>query len=206
MSVLETFGILDYELKEKSSTMSQTVESNVQNETELFSRVTFNDNVAKIYAKSMKIGDNFQLLRFSESDEEIVYLEKKDQRMFTKSDGCDIYTCVYNVIFSDSFTCPVLYLNVHKSNGRLLTYEEIYEFFHLHNDKSDNLVLTQQDHPYTNKPFYYLHPCKTNDLMIATRMSSSSERAINLTLKWLSFTFAALGIPLSLDYALDKHQ
>jgi hypothetical protein len=180
-----------------------------------FTRELFNENVKAICERSKQIGDTFELLAAA-GDQNGLYLEKKDQQMIRG----DVHTFVYDIIYSDSFTCPVLYLNVYQSNGRTWSYKDVYGHFKLASDGEDEmknvdaLVLTQQEHPYlsSGRPFYYLHPCRTLDWMRASRVvdhddertssSSSSLSSGNPTLKWLSFTFSALGIPLSLQYAL----
>jgi ubiquitin-like-conjugating enzyme ATG10 len=144
----------------------------------------------------------------------------------SSSSGCilNLITFVYHVIYSESYAVPVLYLNAYKSNGKCLSFDELYEHFELTNEKSDGfkaeqqMIITQQEHPFLfNKPFYFLHPCKTSKWMHDTvPMPTNGDgdgdddneprkmTATNYTLKWLSFTFSALNIHLDIKYSLLK--
>nr|AWV66634.1 ubiquitin-like--conjugating enzyme ATG10 [Brachionus rotundiformis] len=160
-------------------------------------RSVFNDNIREVYSKSSKLGDNWNLIVF---DKNIIYLEKKEQQMYQN----EIITIVYHIIYSESYAVPVLYLNISKSNGSIFKYDEIYSFYNLNqvsNYQESGLILTQQEHPLLFKPFYFMHPCKTSQWMNETKLSTC--QSINFTLKWLSFVFSALRIPLDIKYALD---
>ena len=174
-------------------------------------REDFNKNINEIFYKSKLIGDSWKLLKASVNQDALFYLERIEQKCINpnKQDEAEaqseIYTFVYHVIFSDSFSVPVLYLNVYKSNGSSLNYDELYSYFNLNSKLNDayDLVITQQEHPILFKPFYYVHPCKTADWMIATNPNpESSESILNYTLKWMSFVFASFNVNLDVKYGL----
>nr|AWV66709.1 ubiquitin-like--conjugating enzyme ATG10 [Brachionus calyciflorus] len=160
-------------------------------------RSVFNQNIIEIYEKSIKLGDTWQLIKVNE---DVYYLEKKDQKFINN----EILTLIFHIIYSESYNVPVLYLNMFKSNGSIAKYNDIYSFFNLNNLKNEerdsDLILTQQEHPILFKPFYYMHPCKTSQWMSATKIGENDN--FNFTLKWLSFVFSALRIPLDIKYAL----
>ena len=175
-----------------------------ESNTSLVNQVTFNKNINEIYQKSIRIGDSWKLIHLNE-DTDIFYLEKSEQKFMANLS--DIYTFIYHVIYSEAFSVPVLFLNAYKSNGRVLNYDEIYSYFHLDRDltykeNGNLLILTQTEHPFLAKPFYFLHPCKTRDWMKATQFTKASSSS-NFTLKWLSFVLASLGIQFDLKYALE---
>jgi ubiquitin-like-conjugating enzyme ATG10 len=168
------------------------------------SKSIFNQDIKEILEKSVLLGDDWKIFELFDGN---LYLEKTEKK-FIRSQN-DIYTFIYHVIFSDSFSVPVLYLNVYKSNGKILEYDELYSYYDLEykspgdNDSSTILIITQQDHPYLYKPFYFLHPCKTLEWMSVTKIDSGQTS--NFTLKWLSFVFASLNISLNLKYGLNKN-
>ena len=69
-------------------------------------------------------------------------------------------------------------------------------------------LLSQQEHPITFKPFYFLHPCKTSEWMILTKVAepSGSDCDIlqikNYTLKWLSFVFFSMNVEFDLKFGM----
>nr|XP_006814594.1 PREDICTED: ubiquitin-like-conjugating enzyme ATG10-like [Saccoglossus kowalevskii] len=75
----------------------------------------------------------------------------------------------YHIIYSDSYSLPVLYFNSYKEDGRLLTLDEIWEnipcLYQTHVKEEKWSFVTQQDHPILCRPFYQLHPCHTADVM-----------------------------------------
>ena len=77
-------------------------------------------------------------------------------------------------------------------------------------------LLSQQEHPITFKPFYFLHPCKTSEWMKMTSRFGSNEDddaeqsgsvpdilpVQNYTLKWLSFVFSSMNIDFDLKFGM----
>ena len=186
-------------------------------------REIFNQNIHEICLKSNLIGDSWNLLsvppKNTLKEEPILYLEKSEQECVKIEDSIDeIYTFTYHIIFSDSFAVPVLYLNVSKSSGCLLTHDELYSYYNLlkpsdsqiERDPVYDLVITQQEHPILFKPFYFVHPCKTADWMSLIARANSQEEDVqeklrnceNYTLTWMSFVFSSFNIKLDTKYGL----
>ncbi len=205
-------------------------------------RSEFNENISEIYIKSKKLQDfSWSLIECHQTVDQqtsklqfsytkidpthkinqrdgVLYLEKVNQRLVELDSSCkEILTFVYNVVYSDSYNVPVLYLNAFKSTGSQLNSEEFKKLFIAHEqlnhesaDARIHLVnlLSQQEHPLVFKPFYFLHPCKTADWMYATEINNQIKDAytpkkINYTLKWLSFVFFALNINFNFNFSLD---
>ncbi len=188
--------------------------------TSYLSRETFNQNINEIHLKSRLIGDSWSLLEIPSNlpnkNETLIYLEKIEQKLVEQ----EIYSFTFHVVYSESYSVPVLYLNVSKSNGCLLTHDELYEYFKLakSSDSSNSiydLIITQQEHPLLFKPFYFVHPCKTADWMSIIsekKMDEEGEENVksedlavhldNYTLTWLSFVFSSFKINLDTKYGL----
>ena len=90
-------------------------------------------------------------------------------------------TFEYHVIYSRSFSVPVLYLNAFKASGNLLSLSEMWEYIpSVHKDRLHHerwTFLTQVEHPYLGIPFYYLHPCHTSDLMGCISLSFDKNQS-----------------------------
>ena len=131
-------------------------------------REEFDADIGAISSKSNRLGDSFRLVEARIETLTVRYLVKREQ--FSTSDN-ELLTCEYHVVYSDSFQCPVLYLNVSRSNGSLLSYQDLYAVLKLDlPDSPADMIFTQQDHPVLNIPFFYLHPCKTREWMDETKI------------------------------------
>ncbi|XP_076462364.1 ubiquitin-like-conjugating enzyme ATG10 isoform X2 [Babylonia areolata] len=112
-----------------------------------------------------------------------------------------ILRCQYHVVYSHSYSVPVLFFNVCKSDGSRLSLEEVWrrvphEFqqrFHHHKWAT----LTQQEHPLLGSPFFMLHPCHTATLM--SQVPCPQDKRYYLV-KWLSSVGPVVGLHLPPAY------
>jgi ubiquitin-like-conjugating enzyme ATG10 len=114
--------------------------------------------------------------------------------------GGGMLTWEYHVLYSHSYSVPVLYFNAWINDGRLLSLEDVW--CHVHASFQDSLqenrwsVLTQQEHPVLRRPFYMLHPCCTAELL-----SCLQEHSANIVVTWLSTVGPVVGLTLCPQYA-----
>ncbi|KAL2936107.1 Ubiquitin-like-conjugating enzyme ATG10 [Bienertia sinuspersici] len=66
--------------------------------------------------------------------------------------------------------------------------------------------ITQQEHPYLNRPWYTLHPCGTNELMKLLQSNTSASddevRAECYFISWLSVVSQVVGLKIPLQMAV----
>jgi len=92
------------------------------------------------------------------------------------SDGADVVACdtwvqscsdnvhVYDfhVVYSYSYKVPVLYFQGHRSDGQLLTLDEIKQHLPSNSLKvlseSKWTFITREEHPHLSRPWFTLHP------------------------------------------------
>ncbi len=180
------------------------------NELNTITRKLFNQNIIEIYEKSKLIDNNWKLIKTNELDDHenvlIYYLECVEQNLTNN----ELISLTFHIIYSSSYNVPVLYLNINRSNGSLLSYKETYDYFKikLEQDSVEDLILTQQEHPILFKPFYFIHPCKTSKWMCESLINDTNQDKvdINYTLKWLSFVFSAFNLKLNLKYGMTLEQ
>ncbi|GJV74976.1 ubiquitin-like-conjugating enzyme ATG10 isoform X1 [Tanacetum coccineum] len=85
------------------------------------------------------------------------------------SDDDDGHRYDFHVVYSSSYRVPVLYFRAHSSDGQPLSLDEIEK--NLPTRSANALIeskwtfITQQEHPYLNRPWYTLHPCGTSEWM-----------------------------------------
>ncbi|KAK6628756.1 hypothetical protein RUM43_002572 [Polyplax serrata] len=105
----------------------------------------------------------------------------------------------YHVLHSLSYQVPVIYFNVWNSNGQLLSLDELWNAV---NPGFKEIVLknkwytvTQNEHPYLFKPFFYFHPCHTEDFL-----NSFCDEKCNSLITWLSSIGQVIWLELNSTY------
>ncbi|KAE9611154.1 hypothetical protein Lalb_Chr07g0194661 [Lupinus albus] len=75
----------------------------------------------------------------------------------------------FHIVYSPSYRVPVLYFRACHSDGQPLSFDEIEKDLPGHSSKllseSKWTFITNEEHPYLNRPWYKLHPCGTSDWM-----------------------------------------
>ncbi|KAF8704247.1 hypothetical protein HU200_031745 [Digitaria exilis] len=136
------------------------------------------------------------------------------------SDGADIVACdtwvqsssynvhVYDfhVVYSYSYKVPMLYFQAYRSDGQLLTLDEIKQDL-----PSDSLkvlseskwtFITREEHPYLCRPWFTLHPCATSDwmkLLLEEGKVAYEEQSLRYLPAWLSVVGQAVGLKIPLE-------
>ena len=116
----------------------------------------------------------------------------------------------YHVVYSVSYSVPTLYLNAYHQNGKSLSIDDIWKLIpSFYGPSTDTKweILSQQEHPILNRPFYYIHPCHTSTAL-STVYSKSKDTSdlgnipdrTNYILTWLSMFGPMVGLSLSLKY------
>ena len=74
----------------------------------------------------------------------------------------------YHIVYSLAFSVPVLYFNATDEKGKAMTYDNVWSLI---NCKNKWETVTQGMHPFLGTPFFYFHPCKTNELLNLIKQS-----------------------------------
>ncbi|XP_026722441.1 ubiquitin-like-conjugating enzyme ATG10 [Athene cunicularia] len=112
----------------------------------------------------------------------------------------------YHILYSSSYQVPVLYFRACFLDGRPLTLDEIWKNVHAcyqaHLLEGPWDTITQQEHPLLGQPYFFLHPCRTNEFMSPILTSSQKQnRHTNYIILWLSTVGPVVGLNLPLSYA-----
>ncbi|KAM3251496.1 ubiquitin-like-conjugating enzyme ATG10 isoform X1 [Capsicum annuum] len=134
-----------------------------------------------------------------------------DSAILVQKDGKERHHYDFHVIYSSSFKVPVLYFRAYCSDGEPLTIEDLEQDFPVYTAQSLAIskwtFITQEEHPYLNRPWYKLHPCGTSEwmkLLFSNEPSVVSEGGVVVE-KYLTSWFSAvlpifgLKIPLKLS-------
>lgn len=108
----------------------------------------------------------------------------------------------YNILFSCSYSTPVLYFRGSTLGGRSLSLEEVWSSVHPNFrrrlQESRLNTISQQEHPLLAQPFFMLHPCRTQEFM-------QPLRPVNYLISWLSVVGPVVGLEVPLKYSTDHY-
>lgn len=134
---------------------------------------------------------------------ELMEEQEEDAAAFQVRGNSDVevVTYEYHILYSPSYGVPVLYFNAHTQGGKLLALEEIWkrvpDAYKERLSEERWTFITQQEHPLLGRPFYYLHPCHTADLMKNSPVLTDKRHYI---VSWLSAVGPVVGLKLPLEY------
>ncbi|XP_077981887.1 ubiquitin-like-conjugating enzyme ATG10 [Glandiceps talaboti] len=136
-------------------------------------------------------------------DEEETIIHEDDNATIQTPGSISLCQYEYHVLYSLSYSVPVLYFNASKEDGKLLSLEEVWNNVpgsyqsRISDDRWS--FITQQEHPLLCRPFYQLHPCHTADMMQAIGIDWSCQDN-NYLISWLSTVGPVVGLNLALSY------
>ncbi|XP_068604688.1 ubiquitin-like-conjugating enzyme ATG10 [Brachionichthys hirsutus] len=111
----------------------------------------------------------------------------------------------YHILYSCSYSTPVLYFRAFTQEGRSLSLEEVWGSVHpnfrLRLQQSPLHTLGLQEHPLLGQPFFMLHPCRTAEFMRpVVQAALDQHRPVNYLLSWLSVVGPVVGLDVPLKY------
>ncbi|XP_047446619.1 ubiquitin-like-conjugating enzyme ATG10 [Mugil cephalus] len=117
----------------------------------------------------------------------------------------------YHILYSCSYSTPVLYFRAFTLEGRSLSLEEVWRFIHpnfrLRLQSSPLNMISQQEHPLLGQPFFMLHPCRTEEFMRPVLQASEDlNRPVNYVLSWLSVVGPVVGLDIPLKYSTQQDE
>ncbi|OUZ99304.1 Autophagy-related protein 3 [Macleaya cordata] len=148
----------------------------------------------------------------SPAKEELVNCGKEepvDNATLVQSDDQEMHFYDFHIVYSNSYRVPVLYFRGYQSDGQLLALDEIERDLPLNSLKilreSKWTFMTQEEHPYLNRPWYTLHPCGTSEWMKLLFLGGDSQTKDGPTIQqqylvsWLSVVGQAVGLRIPLE-------
>ncbi|XP_029931293.1 ubiquitin-like-conjugating enzyme ATG10 [Myripristis murdjan] len=112
----------------------------------------------------------------------------------------------YHVLYSCSYSVPVLYFRAFTLEGRSLSLDEVWSCvppqYRARLQQSPWNTITQQEHPLLGQPFFLVHPCRTDELMRPVMQAAQQQlRWVNYVVTWLSMVGPLVGLEMPLSYA-----
>ncbi|KAL9255993.1 Ubiquitin-like-conjugating enzyme ATG10-like protein [Drosera capensis] len=121
----------------------------------------------------------------------------------------------FHIVYNSSYKVPMLYFRGYSSDGQPLQFDDIEKDLPSSSAKvlteSKWTFITQQEHPYLNRPWYTLHPCGTSEVMrllfhdgsLAANIEVEGEQYL---VSWLSFVGQVVGLRIPIEMATLFHQ
>ncbi|OAY63833.1 Ubiquitin-like-conjugating enzyme ATG10 [Ananas comosus] len=135
-------------------------------------------------------------------DEELV----DDDATLVRGNNDDLHVYDFHIVYSYSYRVPILYFRGYRSDGHPLSLDEIVMDLPLHSSntlkESKWTFLTQEEHPYLNRPWYMLHPCGISDwmkLLLVDGVSNEGSKTPQYLPAWLSVIGQAVGLRIPLE-------
>lgn len=127
-------------------------------------------------------------------------LEQEDVSESRSEATRDVVTLEYHLLYSLSYQVPVMYFNAWRTNGSLLSIEEIWALACTTQRVALNEArwgaISQQDHPILGTPYFFFHPCNSAQMLANV---SQDDRA-NKVIAWLSVVAPLVGLKLPIEY------
>lgn len=135
------------------------------------------------------------------------------------NDECEYTEWIFSIVFHDTWRVPTLYFTCSQLDGTPICRRQVLDILLSHSGTShDNLAedgtnsreeelwefVSQEEHPMTGKPSYFLHPCRTAErmeIMMLVEEDESSDASPNLSscplLSWMSMVLPVVGCKVS---------
>ncbi|GAA0167793.1 ubiquitin-protein ligase [Lithospermum erythrorhizon] len=129
---------------------------------------------------------------FSNEDEII------DDAILVQDDDHERRYYDFHVVYNQSYKVPVLHLRAHYIGGQQLSVNVIEKDISINSGDvlgvTKSMFLTQEEHPYLNRPWCMLHPCGTSECMKLLFSNKDLANKIDVPIeKYLVAWFSVVG-------------
>lgn len=136
------------------------------------SKNDFNEACLSFYTQSMDLNDSWQLIQPSLPGNQL-YLKKANQFINYEIDSKVQYCRAdFHVIFSPGYSAPCLYFLLFNLDGSTLNIDQTYKLIEWRTLQLGTMegiefggAISQGDHPILNSPYFFIHPCRTIEVL-----------------------------------------
>lgn len=147
--------------------------------------------------KSEKLGDGWTL---KENKKDVLksYIEKKTFIKCQDENIGKLLRVEFVIFYNLSYGVPSFSFNLWNSSGMLISLEDVRKMSFIEiNEKDFYSVITQQEHPIFQRPYFIVHPCHTETLLAEFRNKSK-----NIIVTFLSLITPLIRLNMPLEYGL----
>ncbi|KAH9632792.1 hypothetical protein HF086_012617 [Spodoptera exigua] len=162
--------------------------------------ITFDEFLAsakEFEHKSNELGDGWTL-KEDKVDNLKTFLRKDTFVQYENGNINHLLKVEYVIFYNLSYGVPSFSFNAWNSSGTLLTLDEIRKMSFIQiNEKDFYSVITQQEHPIFQRPYFIMHPCHTETLLAAFK-----NKTKNIIVTFLGLITPLIRLNLPLEYGL----
>lgn len=138
-----------------------------------------------------------------------------DNTILVRSYDHEVHRYDFHIVYSSSYKVPVLYFRAYRSDGQPLVLDDIEKDLPAYSAKvlieSKWTFITQEEHPYLNRPWHTLHPCGTSEwmkLLFITDASQAKGRVVfeKYLVSWLSVVGQVVRLRIPFEMLNDSGQ
>lgn len=138
------------------------------------------------------------------SSVDVAITEDDEESLDRRTGDARTSLILYDIVYSPSYQVPVLYIRFtdffNKENGsRMPTLDQVYDLLVPAAQRAAMQqvgvmgALSLADHPMFNLPAYFVHPCRTSEVM-ARMTEGRRARPIDYLLIWIGLIGASIGL------------
>jgi 2',3'-cyclic-nucleotide 2'-phosphodiesterase (5'-nucleotidase family) len=115
----------------------------------------------------------------------------------------------FSIVYSDTYCVPILYFHVQHHNGTPCSRQQVLKMLleSTNHSQADRMALqdtwdfvSQEQHPFTNMPSFFLHPCQSSTRLqlLLSSTTSVGQFACNIDMlwTWMSMILPTVGHPI----------
>ncbi|CAB3223981.1 unnamed protein product [Arctia plantaginis] len=147
--------------------------------------------------KSDEIGDGWSIKECGD-DKSKTFLKKDLYVEHTDDNNSILLKMEYIIFYNLSYGVPAFSFNIWNSSGTLLSLEDVRKMSFIQISQKDFYsVITQQEHPVFQRPYFIVHPCHTEELLATFKNKSQ-----NIIVTFLGLITPLVKLDLPLKYGL----
>ena len=132
----------------------------------------------------------------TDEDEQLDSVELDESTVLNNHSTMDFTEWSFSVVFHEIWRVPTLYFDVNGSDGTPITREEVVRLV------SDSMTeeqswdfISQEEHPMTGSPSFFLHPCQTVAKMELLLLQE--QHNLCPLLSWMSMILPSVGCSIN---------
>ena len=127
-------------------------------------------------------------------------------------DGANTITWYFSVVYSETYQVPVLYFHAqHTTSGEPCSRAHVVRNLFPSGDPTTTTIITSDDswefisqepHPHTGFPSYFLHPCRTSERIKLLRQGDENDDddTVHYLWAWMCMMLPAVGFPIPAQF------
>ncbi|GAV76526.1 Autophagy_act_C domain-containing protein [Cephalotus follicularis] len=136
-----------------------------------------------------------------------------DNATLVQSSHHEVHYYDFHIVYNASYRVPVLYFRAYCSDGQPLLLDEIEKDLPACSAKllleSKWTFISQEEHPYLNRPWYKVHPCGTSEWMKLLALGDAVQAKNGVSIEqylvsWLSVVGQVVGLKIPLEMLNDS--